>query len=161
MRRFLFIFLVIALLAVPAAGATVERTSGGVYLEFRQGAGVAKVRYVGNFFGSVRRGRIIATRNVIVSGWASRTTLASGLIQYRGPNATADRMRFRTPQPPTQWRVRLNGVGINASGFVRGCMTLDGVNTGPTGLYRIGEGGRLKPWPRSAWTRALPLGTSC
>lgn len=161
MRRLLLLFTLVVLFVVPVAGATLERTAGGVYIEFQQGAGLAKVRYTGNFFGGIRRGRIVATRNVIVSGWATRKALASGLIEYSGPRSTSARMGFHTPQPPAQWRLRLNGVGINATGFVRGCMTLDGRNTGPTGLYRISEGGRLKPWPRTAWTRSLPLGLSC
>jgi hypothetical protein len=155
-RLFLIgIVLVVGLLAVAAASATVAGTSGGVYLQFIDGAGSAKVRYRGNFFGNVKRGRIVASRNVTVSGWASKRTLASGLIEYRGPNRFHDRMGFRTPPPPTSWRVRLRGVGINASGFVRGCMTLDGVDLGNTGYYRIGEEGQRFSWPRSPWTRQL------
>jgi hypothetical protein len=158
MRRLLPIVLLVGLLAVPAADATVERTVGSVYLQFTDGAGLAKVRYRGNFFGSVRRGRIVATRNVIVSGYASKRTLASGLIEYRGPNSNSLRMGFRTPQPPTTWRLRLNGRGIYASGFVRGCMTLDGVDVGDPGRFRIGETTMLRPWPRTARTFRLGLG---
>jgi hypothetical protein len=158
MRRLLLIVPLVGLLVVPAADATLARTQGSVYLQFASGAGLAKVRYKGNFFGSVRRGRIVATRNVIVSGYASRRTLASGLIEYRGPNSHSLRMGFHTPAPPAQWRLRLNGVGINASGFVRGCMTLDGVDVGDPGKFRVGENGVLRPWPRSAWTRQLGAG---
>lgn len=158
-RLFLIgIVLVIGLFAVAAAGTTVARTPGGVYVQFIDGAGSAKVRYRGNFFGSVKRGRIVASKNVTVGGWASKRTLASGLIEYRGPSRSHDRMGFRTPPPPARWRVRLLGVGVNASGFVSGCMTLNGVDVGDTGDYRIGEDGRRLSWPRSRWKRQLGLG---
>lgn len=158
MRRVLFILLLVGCLAVPAAGATVARTTGSVYVQLMVGAGSAKVRYRGNFFGRVEHGRIVASRNVTVAGWASRRTLPSGLVEYRGPNRLHVRMSFHTPAPPMQWRLRLNGIGINASGFVRGCMTLNAVDTGRPGTYRIGEEGEPKPWPRSKWIRQLGLG---
>lgn len=159
MRRFLFLSLVV-LLAVPAAGATITpRTPGSVYLQFQKGAGVAKVRYKGNFLGRIARGRIVATRNVTVSGYATRRVLLSGLIEYRGPNSQSTFMGFRTPQPPARWRLRLFGRGIYASGFVGGCMTLNGVDAGPTGLYKIGQDGVFHAWPRAA--TAYRLGVGC
>jgi hypothetical protein len=158
-RRLLFISLV-ALLAVPAAGATIApRTSGSIYLQFREGAGVAKVRYKGNFFGRIARGRIVTTRNVTVSGYSTRRVLPSGLIEYRGPNSQSTFMGFRTPQPPARWRLRLFGRGIYASGFVGGCMTLDGVDSGPTGLFRRGQDSVFHAWPRTA--TAYRLGVGC
>jgi hypothetical protein len=158
-RRFLFFSLVV-LLAVPAAGATIApRTPGSVYLQFREGAGVAKVRFKGNFFGRIARGRIVTTRNVTVSGYSTRRVLASGLIEYRGPNSQSTFMGFRTPQPPARWRLRLFGRGIYASGFVGGCMTLNGVDTGPTGLFKIGQDSVFRAWPRA--TTAYRLGVGC
>jgi hypothetical protein len=157
MRRVLFILLLVCCLAVPTAGATLARTSGSVYVQFMHGAGAAKVRYRGNFLGRVGRGRIVATRNVIVGGYASRRTLDSGLIEYRGPDSAHASMSFRTPGD-VAWRLRLFGHGIDATGFVRGCMTLDAVNVGPTGSFKIGQSGTTRPWPRAARTYRLGLG---
>jgi hypothetical protein len=158
-RRFLLVFFLVVLVAVPAASAQlVSRTPGSVYLQFRHGAGVAKVRYKGNFFGHVTRGRIVATRNVTVSGYSSRRVLASGLIEYRGPSSQATFMGFHTPQPPARWRVRLIGRGIDASGFVGGCMVLNGVDAGPTGLFKIGQNGVFRAWPRAATGYRLGVG---
>jgi hypothetical protein len=157
MRRALFIFLLVSCLAVPAAWATVARTNGSVYVQFMHGAGSAKVRFRGNFLGRVERGRIVATRNVNVSGYASKRTLASGLIEYRGPNASHAAMGFRTPAD-LAWRLRLFGRGIDATGFVRGCMTLNGVDVGATGSFKIGQAGTTRPWPRAATNYRLGWG---
>jgi hypothetical protein len=100
----------------------------------------------------------VATRNVIVSGYARRTVLASGLIEYRGPNSMHESMSFRTPGD-FAWRLRLFGRGIDATGFVRGCMTLDGVDVGATGSFKIGQAGTTRPWPRTA--RTYKLGWGC
>ena len=157
MRRVLFILLLGSCLAVPTAGATLARTTGSVYVQFMHGAGAAKVRYRGNFLGRVGRGRIVATKNVIVGGYASRRTLDSGLIEYRGPDSVHTSMSFRTPGDVV-WRLRLFGHGIDATGFVRGCMKLDAVNVGPTGSFKIGQAGTTRPWPRAARTYRLGLG---
>jgi hypothetical protein len=157
MRRTLFILFLVSCLAVPAAGATVERTTGSVYVQFMDGAGAARVRYRGNFLGRVERGRIVATRNVTVSGYATRRTLASGLIEYRGPNSSHAAMGFRTPAD-FAWRLRLFGRGIDATGFVRGCMTLNGVDVGATGSFKIGQAGTTRSWPRTATNYRLGLG---
>jgi hypothetical protein len=157
MRRVLFILLLVSCLAVPAASATVARTTGSVYVQFMDGAGAAKVRYRGNFFGRVERGRIVATRNVHVSGYHSKKTLASSLIEYRGPDRFHEAMGFRTPGD-VPWRLRLFGHGIDATGFVRGCMTLNGVDVGDTGSFKIGQAGTARPWPRAARNHRLGLG---
>jgi hypothetical protein len=48
----------------------------------------------------------------------------------------------------------MQGRGINAGGSVRGSVTLDGANSGPTGRYRIG-GAASRPWPRFPQTYSL------
>jgi hypothetical protein len=121
----------------------VERTPSSAYLQLLDGRGTAKVRYLGNFLGHVGHGRIVATKNVIVSGWEGRRVLSAGMIRYRGSE-----MGFRTPSS-ANWRLRLYGRNINASGFVRGCMTLNGADSGDPGEYRIGEGNPLHRWPRT------------
>jgi hypothetical protein len=52
------------------------------------------------------------------------------------------------------WVVRLRGGGINVSGVVGGSLTVNGVNSGPTGRYTI-DGGAEHPWPRSRPTFQL------
>jgi hypothetical protein len=153
LRRLLLLALAAGLFTVPVAGASgaLARTTGRPYLQFLDGAGVAKVRFRGNFLGHVGRGRIVATRNVHVSGCESRRGLSGRLKACRGSD-----LGFRTPSD-ARWRLRLRGRGINASGFVRGCMTLDGIERGDPGDFRIGE--PLRRWPPEA-TR-YRLGRGC
>ena len=152
MRPAVLALAVAGLLAVPAAHATVlARTQGSVSLELQDGAGVAKIRFRGNFLGRIVRGRIVATSNVILSGCDYRRRLADGRILCRGRDLT-----FRTP-PDARWRLLLGGHGINAAGFVRGCIVLDGVDIGPTGTFRR-DGSMWRSWPRQATLYQLGLG---
>jgi hypothetical protein len=154
MRRFVLVLTLVGLLVVPAAGARVAaRTPGSVYLQLTDGAGIAKVNRRGNFLGRVRRGRIVATRNVTLGGCAARRALSSTLVECRGRGIT-----FRTPSD-VRWRLRLRGHGIYASGFVHGCLTLNGVNTGYPGTFKIRQDGRTRVWPRRA--RQYGLGGAC
>jgi hypothetical protein len=153
LRRFLLLAIGVAVFSVPAgSAAAVERTTGSVYVQFVDGAGTAKVRYRGNFLGRVGRGRIVASRNVHLGGCESRRSLADGLKACRGTSLT-----FRTPSD-ARWRLRLHGRRIDSTGFVRGCMLLNGVNSGDPGEFRIGETS-LRSWPRAA-TR-YRLGRGC
>jgi len=148
-RRFLLIVLLAGLVVVPAASAS---TPGSVSLEFKSGAGVAKVRFRGNFLGRVVQGRIVATTNVILGGCEVRQRLADGRNLCRGSDLT-----FRTPSY-SRWRLTLGGRGINAGGVVRGCMTLNGVDAGPTGYYRKAGSMAWRAWPRTATNYRLGLG---
>jgi hypothetical protein len=57
------------------------------------------------------------------------------------------------------WRLKLKGRGIYGSGFVHGCLVLDGRNTGSTGTYQRG-GEDPHSWPR--FRRRFTLGSgSC
>jgi hypothetical protein len=149
----LSVFVALAGTSASAASATVDRTPGGVYVEFQRGAGSAKVRFRGNFFGLVGHGRIVATKNVNLSGCASRESVSDTLMVCRG-----DRIKFRT-LAGTTWRVRLIGRGIFTTGFVAGCMTLDARNSGPTGVFKIGASSNWRAWPRLA--RTYRLGSGC
>jgi hypothetical protein len=153
MRRLLLIgtLLVAGLLAVPAS-ALVKRTPGSAEIELQQGAGMAKIRYRGTLLGHVVRGRVRATNNVKVTGWEFRRRLSPTLVAYRGTD-----LYFRVYNTQGRWRLQLNGRGINAGGFVRGCMTLDGVDVGWTGRYRIASPD-FKRWPRKPMRYALGLG---
>jgi hypothetical protein len=150
LRRFLVILLV-GLLAMPAAGAqgTVARTPGAVELSRKDGHGFAKISRRGTLLGRVRRGRVVATRNVFVGHWSSKRRVSDDRVAYRGT-----RMTLRVYSSDGRWRVRLRGRGINVSGVVNGWLTLDGVNSGSTGLYSI-EGRRYRPWPLSQRTFSL------
>jgi hypothetical protein len=55
------------------------------------------------------------------------------------------------------WQVIISGRGINVSGKVLGSLTLDSVDTGPTGTYSI-AGRAPRDWPRSA--RTFPLNST-
>ena len=152
MRRALFIFLLISCLALLVGDAAAAGTPGSISLEFKAGAGVAKVRFRGNFLGHVKQGRVIATRNVILSGCEYRRILADGRKLCRGTD-----LGFRTPSN-FSWRLTLGGKGINAGGFVRGCMTLDGADVGNPGYFRKGEAAMFRQWPRVAQTFRLGWG---
>ena len=52
------------------------------------------------------------------------------------------------------WQVVMRGRGISASGSVKGSLTLDAVDTGRPGRFRIG-GGDWRRWPRSVRTYVL------
>src|SRR6266545_105087 len=95
---------------------------------------------------------VVATNNVTVTGSESRRRISPTLIAYRGTE-----LRFRVYNTAGRWRLRLSGRGISASGFVRGCMTLNGFDVGPTGWYRI-QSPDFKRWPRQATTYRLGLG---
>ena len=156
LRRFSLLVLVLALgLAASTAapgGRTLAKPSGADYIQLKGGAGFASVRIRGNFFGFVKRGKIVATRNVNLHGCERRRVLAHGRVRCRGRSLT-----FITPTD-RRWRVRLRGRGISATGFVRGCLRLDGRDSGSTGEFRIG-GGETRPWPRSRTGYRLGSGT--
>jgi hypothetical protein len=154
MRRFSAVVLAVAVLASTAGAAhgAVAKTSGAISLELDDGAGLAKVRNRGSFFGRVKRGKIVATSNVHTYGCESRGETNDNMIRCKGREIT-----FNTFGADT-WRLRLRGRGINGSGFVRGCLVLDGRNSGDTGSYRRGQGDP-KPWPRSRTRYTLGSGS--
>jgi hypothetical protein len=142
MRRFSILLVAVAVAASMAGAAHGTETPGAVSLQLYDGAGFAKIRNRGNFIGRVRRGKIVATQNVTLSGCESRKKLGANMTRCRGRSIT-----FNTVSA-SRWRVRLRGRGISASGFVRGCLVLNGRNSGDTGSYRRGEGD-WHAWPRS------------
>lgn len=146
MRRFAVLLLVAVAVAASMAGAAhgaVAKTTGGVYLQLSEGAGFAKVRNRGNFFGRIKRGKIVATSNVLVNGCESRSETNDTMTRCKGREIT-----FNTVGAGT-WRLKLRGRGIFGSGFVHGCLVLDGRNTGETGAFRRGFDGEEQPWPHS------------
>jgi hypothetical protein len=156
MRRRLFlicIVLVAGVVAGPTPSAVImDGTSGSAEIELKAGAGVAKIRFHGTFIGYIARGRIAATNNVTVTGSESRRRISPTLMAYRGTE-----LRFKVFNTEGRWRLQLKGRGISAGGFVRGCMTLNAFDVGPTGWYRI-QSRDFKRWPRQATTYKLGLG---
>jgi hypothetical protein len=155
MRRFLVFLALVGLFGVPAGAAhgIVARTPGSIYLQLMDGAGVARVNIRGNFLGRIERGKIVATKNVILGHCGTRRSVSTNLVECRGRDLT-----FRTPSD-RRWRLRLSGHGINASGFVHGCLVLNGVDSGYPGTFKRGVNGTVRLWPRTA-TR-YGLGAAC
>jgi len=155
MRRFAVLLVAVAV-AASMAGAShgsVAKTSGAAYLQLADGAGFAKVRNRGPFFGRVKRGKIVATSNVHVNGCESRSDTNGNMIRCKGRGIT-----FNTVGAD-RWRLRLRGRGISGSGFIHGCLVLDARDTGSTGTFRRGLIGDPKPWPRSRTRYTLGTGT--
>jgi hypothetical protein len=155
MRPFLVLLLAAALAAtaVAAAGASLAKTPDADGLELVAGHGRAVVRSQGFLFGKVRRGQIVATTNVRLRHCARRQAEDSGRVVCSGR-----RLRFASPEYPASWRIVLRGRGITASGVVRGCLILDGADSGETGRYSIGGNQEYRAWPRERWSRALGSG---
>jgi hypothetical protein len=154
MRRWVVLIVAVAVAASMAGAAhvSVAKTPGAVSLQLDDGAGLAKVRNRGTFFGRVRRGKIVATPNVNVNGCESRGDTNDNMIRCKGREIT-----FNT-FGAGKWRLRLRGHGISGSGFVHGCLVLDGRQTGPTGTYQRGDSDP-KPWPRQRRRFALGSGS--
>ena len=155
MRRFsvvLVLFAVLASTAAPAPAA-VPRTSGATYLQLSEGYGFASVRQRGTFFGHVRRGRIVTTSNVHVNGCESRRAAGGNTIRCKGRYITFDTFGSG------KWWIRLYGRGINGSGFVRGCLVLDGRDSGSTGAFRRDRDGDWHDWPRERTRYTLGSGS--
>ena len=90
MRRWVVLIVAVAVAAsmAGAAHASVAKTSGAVSLQLKDGAGLAKVRNRGTFFGRVRRGKIVATPNVHVNGCESRGETNGNMIRCKGREIT-------------------------------------------------------------------------
>ena len=154
MRRFAVLLVAVAVAASTAGAAhgAVAKTTGGVYLQLSEGAGFAKVRNRGTFIGRVKRGKIVATPNVNVNGCESRSD-TNNMTRCKGRQIT-----FNTVGA-ARWRLKLRGRGIYGSGFVHGCLVLDGRNSGSTGSFRRGMSDSPHAWPRSRTSYRLGTGS--
>jgi len=155
MRRLSVAVLAVAVMALTAgaAHAVVAKTQGGGWIELFDGKGLAKIRKHGTFIGTVRRGKIVATENVVVSGCERRTTIGRNKVRCRGRDLKVITIGAM------KWRMKLRGRGISGSGNVRGCLVLDGRNSGPTGTFRRNRQGDPRPWPRSRTRYTLGSGS--
>ncbi len=158
MRRILVLFAVAALAAGVAEAAfgsvpVVLRTPGAEWLDLQRGNGRAAVTGRGSLFVTIGRGRL---RIVDASGPGrpnyncSRRPrrVSSRTVELRGSSIGC---RIWSGG---RWQAIMTGRRISAGGRVLGSLTLDAVDQGPTGRYRIG-GGSWHNWPRSVQTRRL------
>jgi hypothetical protein len=157
MRRTTFLTL-LAAVSLAAGGAadaatTTFRTPGAQWVELRFGNGRAVFARKGVVNINVSRGRV---RVVDLPGGTrpTRTCNRRGVrvsafaLEYRGRNV---RCLVSGPGP---WQVVVTGRGIYASGRVRGSLTLDGVDVGSPGIYKIGSRD-FRRWPRAPRTFVL------
>ena len=158
MRRttFLTLLAAVSLAAGSAADAriaTTFRTPGAQWVELRSGNGRAVFTRRGVVNINVSRGRV---RVVDLPGGTRprRDCNRRGIrvrpsaYEYRGRNV---RCLVSGAGP---WQVVVIGRGIYASGRARGSLTLDGVNVGSRGTYRIGTRDSRR-WPRAPRTFIL------
>jgi hypothetical protein len=163
MRR----LLVLATLAALATGAAetafaqapvLLRTPGSEFVELKGGNGRAVVTGRGSLAVSMRRG----TLRIVDLPQRGRPHLSSECRQRaRRVSRTTLQLRGRTigcliwsGETGGRWQAVMRGRGISASGRVKGSLTLDAVDTGRTGRFRIGVRS-LRRWPRAVQTYVL------
>ncbi|HXV96091.1 MAG TPA: hypothetical protein VD695_06050 [Gaiellaceae bacterium] len=163
MRRTLLLVVIagLALGAAETASAAVPvvlRTPGAELVELLNGNGRAVVARRGSLLLTVGSGRL---RLVDLAGAGSPNLnpqcrqrarrVRANAVEIVGTNI---RCRIWSGENGGPWQVVIRGRRISASGIVRGSLTLDAVNSGPTGQYRI-AGESWKRWPRQARTFSL------
>jgi hypothetical protein len=164
MRRTLVLVTVAALATWLADAAfagvpVMVRTPGSEFVELRSGNGRGVITGRGSLGLNIRAGRLrivdlprggrpnLSNRCRHRARRVSPTTLEIvgrhiGCVIWSGENGG-------------RWQAVLRGRLIDASGKVRGSLTLDGVARGPTGRFSIGADGSWANWPRNARTYAL------
>ena len=153
---FLTLFAAVSLAAGSAAGAdtaTTFRTPGAQSFELRSGNGRAVVSRRGSLNTRVVRGRV---RIVDLPGGSRprrscnrrAIRISRVAVEFRGRDV---RCLVWGVGP---WQVIMQGRGIHASGKVRGSLTLDGVNVGSRGIYKIGSRD-FRRWPQAPRTFSL------
>jgi hypothetical protein len=148
--RLLLLSAVIALTVTAAgeAAAIATRATGSQAFELYRGKGQAVVAKRGAVLGGVGRGKIKIKRmpggpapQGYVTGCERRYGSWSDVLVCRGRA-----LRFYVHDG--NWRLRLRGRGINASGVVRGYLSLGPLPAaaGSAGWYSLG-GRAYRPWP--------------
>jgi hypothetical protein len=163
MRRILVPLAVAALAAGVAEAATASvpvllRTPGAELVSLQGGNGRAALTKRGSLLIIVDRGqlRIVdlvgrGRPNLNDSCRRRAERVSTRTVEIRGRNIRCNVWSGDNGGP---WQVIIRGRGINVSGRVLGSLTLDGADTGETGMYRI-AGRSPRPWPRSARTFVL------
>ena len=164
MRRTL-VLITVAALATGAADAAFARapvllrTPGSEFIELRSGNGRAVVTGRGSLGLNIRTGRL----RIVDLPQAGRPHLTSR-CQRRARRVSPTTLEIVgrnigcviwSGESGGRWQAVLRGRLIDASGKVRGSLTLDGVRRGPTGRFSIGADGSWANWPRNARTYGL------
>lgn len=158
----ILLFLVLASLVVgasPAQGAHVlARTPETELVELRGGAGRGVVTGKGALLLHLRRGQVrLVDRpgggrpNLNRSCRRRAERVSPTTLEIRGRNFGCFISSENDGGP---WQVVMRGRGISASGRVKGSLTLDAVETGRLGRFRIGQGD-WRRWPRAVRTFVL------
>ena len=161
MRRIL-VLVTVAGLAVGAAEAAsgavpvALRTPGAEFVELSGGNGRAVIARRGSLLALVGQGRI---RIVDLAGGGRPNLSCRGIVRRVSATTVESsgrnlRCRVWSGASGGPWQAIMRGRRISASGSVKGSLTLDAVNTGVAGLYRIGVG-QWRQWPRRARTFEL------
>jgi hypothetical protein len=148
--RLLLLSAVLALTVTAAgeAATLATRSAGSEAFELDRGKGQAIVAKRGAVIGGVRRGKIKIKHlpagpapQGYVTGCERQYGSWSGVLVCRGRG-----LRFYVHDGT--WRLRLRGRGINASGVVRGSLSLGRLSAtaGSAGWYSVGGHG-YRPWP--------------
>lgn len=161
MRRILVLLTVAALAAGAGEAAfgsvpVLLRTPGAELVELQNGNGRGVVTGKGALNIQLDRGRL---RVVDRSDPGRRNLRCEQRIRRVGPRTVEIRGRdvrclVWSGDEGASWQAIMRGRGINAGGSVRGSVTLDAVDSGPTGSYRIG-GQDWRRWPRGVETYVL------
>jgi hypothetical protein len=163
MRRIL-VLVTVAALAIGAAEAAYGavpvalRTPGAEFVELSGGNGRAVVARRGSIFITIGSGRLrivdlpgTGTPNLNLPCRQRARRVSATTIEISGRDIGC-RIWSGTDGGP--WQAIMRGRRISASGTVKGSLTLDAVNAGPAGRYRI-AGGDWHQWPRQPRTFAL------
>jgi hypothetical protein len=156
------VLFLVAGLAIGAADAafawtTFPRTQGSEFFEVRGGNGRAVISRRGSVLMNLVQGGAIRIVDLPGNGHPNINCNKPGhriratTVEYRGPNL---RCRVSSGRAGAPWQSVIRGRGIFVSGVVKGSLTLDGVNSGPRGQYKIGNR-RWQTWPMRARTFVL------
>jgi hypothetical protein len=163
MRRAVLLVTVAALAtwvgdAAFASTPVLLRTPGAEFIELGRGNGRAVITRRGSVNVNLRRRGHIRVVDLPGGGRPNVRCNKAGVrirpstVQFRGPEL---RCLVSSGKRGGPWQTVIRGRGIFASGVVRGSLTLDGADRGPTGVFRIGAEGGWRDWPRNARTYGL------
>jgi hypothetical protein len=163
MRRILLLATIAALAmggtqAASAGGPALLRTPGAELVELRGGNGRGVVTGKGALLLHLRKGQVRIVdrpggdRPNINRGCRRRAERVSPTtLEIRGRDIGCFVSSENNGGP---WQAVMRGRGISASGRVKGSLTLDAVDTGRPGRFRIGDEDSRR-WPRTVRTYVL------
>jgi hypothetical protein len=163
MRPILVLLTIAALSAAAAQSASggvpvLLRTPGAEYVQLGGGNGRAVLARRGSIFVIVRSGRLRVVDlpapghpNINDTCRRRAKRVRPNAVEIKGDNI---RCRIWSGTAGGAWQVILSGRGINVSGVVKGSVTLDALNRGYPGRYKIALGDWHR-WPRRVKTISL------